>query len=417
MPSARAAASAAQASGPGVARWTSSGRRALGSGAPAGRRAPGRSAARGTSESRSRRCAARRSASSARLAGLARPDQLDVVAAPAQEADGPLDGERDAVQLGRIGFGDVGDPHRAGGSVHRADSGNRYAESGVGRRPRDASILTGRVTPPRHRTGAHGSASRLRGRRRPGAGARVRLQTARSASSSGTARKAPAMPQSQPQTMTDRKTNTGRRRRRWPMIIGLRKFASMPCSSRNAAGGPSIADAGAEGDAAGEQEQQRDQQRPEVGDEGEHRRRRSPEHRVGQADRPERQPGGDAEGDVDQAHRADEAGRCRAAPGARRRGSGRACAAGATTATVRIDEPALGGEQEVEQDHRRRGRERERDRLADRQAGEGPALARQPLAERVDRRRAPARASATPAARRERARRASPAAPRRARGR
>ena len=48
------------------------------------------------------------------------------------------------------------------------------------------------------------------------------------------------MPQSQPQTMTDRKTNTGRRRSRCPMIIGLRKFASMPCSSRNAAGGPSI---------------------------------------------------------------------------------------------------------------------------------------------------------------------------------
>jgi hypothetical protein len=54
------------------------------------------------------------------LAGLARPDQLDVVAARAQEADRALDGERDAVQLGRIGLGDVGDPHRAAkGSVHR----------------------------------------------------------------------------------------------------------------------------------------------------------------------------------------------------------------------------------------------------------------------------------------------------------
>ena len=41
------------------------------------------------------------------------------------------------------------------------------------------------------------------------------------------------------------------------MIIGLRKFASMPCSSRNAAGGAEHLDAGAEGDAAGEQEQQR----------------------------------------------------------------------------------------------------------------------------------------------------------------
>ena len=67
------------------------------------------------------------------------------------------------------------------------------------------------------------------------------MQTARRASSSGTAMKAPATPQSQPQIMTERNTNTGLRRRRWPMIIGLMKLASMPCSSRNAAGGPSIA--------------------------------------------------------------------------------------------------------------------------------------------------------------------------------
>ena len=114
------------------------------------------------------------------------------------------------------------------------------------------------------------------------------------------------MPQSQPQTMTARKTNTGLRRSRWPMIIGLRKFASMPCSSRNAAGGPSIATPVPKVTLPAQQQQQGDQQRPEVGDEGEHRRRRSPEHRVRQADRPERQPGRDAEGDVDQAHRADE---------------------------------------------------------------------------------------------------------------
>jgi hypothetical protein len=47
--------------------------------------------------------------------------------------------------------------------------------------------------------------------------------------------------------------------------------------------------AGAEGDAAGKQQEHRDQQRPEVRDEGEHRGGRSPEHRVGQVDRPERQ--------------------------------------------------------------------------------------------------------------------------------
>ena len=56
----------------------------------------------------------------ARLAGLARPDQLDDVAARAQVAHRALDGQRDAVELGRIGLGDVGDAHRAGRSVHRA---------------------------------------------------------------------------------------------------------------------------------------------------------------------------------------------------------------------------------------------------------------------------------------------------------
>ena len=48
-------------------------------------------------------------------------------------------------------------------------------------------------------------------------------------------------------------------------------------------------------------------------------------------------------------------------------------------------QPLLRGEQEVEQDHRRRRRQRERDRLADRQPGEDPALAREPLAERIGR--------------------------------
>ena len=49
-----------------------------------------------------------------RLAGLARPDQLDEVALRTQEPDRALDRERDAVQLGRIGFGDVGDAHGYG---------------------------------------------------------------------------------------------------------------------------------------------------------------------------------------------------------------------------------------------------------------------------------------------------------------
>jgi hypothetical protein len=39
------------------------------------------------------------------------------------------------------------------------------------------------------------------------------------------------------------------------MIIGLRKFASIPCSSRNAAGGAEHLDARAESDAARQQEQ------------------------------------------------------------------------------------------------------------------------------------------------------------------
>ena len=78
--------------------------------------------------------------------------------------------------------------------------------------------------------------------------------------------------------------------------------------------------------------------------------------------------GGDAEGDVDQAHRADE----EADVALRLAHAGedqRARARPAHAATVRVDQPALGGEQEVEQDHRRRRRERERERLADRQRG------------------------------------------------
>ena len=86
-----------------------------GSAAPAGRRGPGRSAGRDTSESTQPAVRSSSPASSARFAGLARPDQLDEVAARAQEPNGPLDGERDAVELGRPGFGDVGDAHRAAG--------------------------------------------------------------------------------------------------------------------------------------------------------------------------------------------------------------------------------------------------------------------------------------------------------------
>jgi len=49
-----------------------------------------------------------------RFARLARTDQLDPVAARTQEANGSLDGEGDPVELGRPGFGDVGNAHRRG---------------------------------------------------------------------------------------------------------------------------------------------------------------------------------------------------------------------------------------------------------------------------------------------------------------
>ena len=110
MPRARAASSAAQGSGPGVARCTRSGwlcrkRRAS---VPGRARPKRRSGYIGITQPavRSSSLASRRD-----FAGLARPDQFDEVAARAQEAYRPLDGERDPVQLRRPGFGDVGDAH------------------------------------------------------------------------------------------------------------------------------------------------------------------------------------------------------------------------------------------------------------------------------------------------------------------
>ena len=61
----------------------------------------------------------------------------------------------------------------------------------------------------------------------------------------------------------------------------------------------------------------------------------APEHRVRQADRPERQAGGDAERDVDEAHRADEEADVALRLAQRRQQQARACAAGGSAATVR----------------------------------------------------------------------------------
>ena len=110
MPSERAAASAAQASGPGVARWTSSGR------VRSKRRTQRADARQPEAQLAVHRDRATGGAQfvvrvERRFARLARPDQLDHVTMRAQVPDRALDGERDAVQLGRLGFGDVGDAH------------------------------------------------------------------------------------------------------------------------------------------------------------------------------------------------------------------------------------------------------------------------------------------------------------------
>ena len=105
-------ASAAQASGPGVARWTSSGAAAL-----EARVHSGPTRARPKRRSRVHR---NRAAGGAQLvAGVERRDspgwrgRISSTWWPRsrRKRDGPLDGQRDAVQLGRVGFGDVGDAH------------------------------------------------------------------------------------------------------------------------------------------------------------------------------------------------------------------------------------------------------------------------------------------------------------------
>ena len=122
----------------------------------------------------------------------------------------------------------------------------------------------------------------------------------------------------------------------------------------------------------------RHQQRPEVGNEGEHARRRRPQHRIRQADAASRpMPVATPSADVDDAHGDDEEadvalGLAQPREHQQRAVRGRRIAAGGSG-----NEPLLGGEQEVEQDDRRRRREREGDGLADRQPGEVPAGARE----------------------------------------
>ena len=133
---------------------------------------------------------------------------------------------------------------------------------------------------------------------------------------------------------------------------------------------------------AGQQQHRRDQQRPEIGHEVQDRHHRAPQHRVGQADPCHRDAGGQAEAEVDDGLRAEEQAdlalrladaaedqRAHAPPRHRLHGA--------------RQQPVLGGEQEIQQDHRRHRRQGERQHLPKQRAPDAQALAGQLRAERV----------------------------------
>ena len=142
----------------------------------------------------------------ARFARLARPDQLER-AALAQVADRPLDRQRDAVQLGRKGLGDVGDSHRAWGSVHRRILAIAMPVQDVRTGPARESFRAVRA----RLRALEVDADQAQALGALAEGAQGEQQRHREKGAGDSPEPAPEQ--------TARKTNTGRRRRRWPMIM------------------------------------------------------------------------------------------------------------------------------------------------------------------------------------------------------